>query len=94
MDKNVDLEGLKIRYGRIFVASADGKVAYFRKPTRKELSYALTLQNKPLEMTEMLLKGCFVGGDEEFITADEYMLGCGGLVEKMVEVKNVELGEL
>jgi len=95
---------LKEKYGRVFTASADytdeetGEkrtiTAYFRKPNRKELGYALTLQAKPLEMTEMIIKECFVGGDKEMITIDEYMFGCAGIVEKLLEVKNVELGEL
>lgn len=42
-------------------------MGYFRKPTRKELSYAMTLREKPLEMTERVatlaeVVGASVGG--------------------------------
>lgn len=90
----INIENLKKEYGRIFTASADGMTAYFRKPNRKELSYALTLQNKPLEMTEVLLKQCFIAGDNAMIEKTEYLLGCAPIAEKLLEVKQVELGEL
>lgn len=84
----------KEMYGRVFSVEADGFTAYFRKPNRKELRYMLAMQNKPVEATEHLLNSCFLGGDRVFLTDTEYMLGCDKLVEKLVEVKTVELGEL
>lgn len=84
----------KKEYGKVFTAEADGKKAYYRKPTRKELSYAMTLQNQPLDMTEMLLKNCFLGGDSQMHEDTDYLLGCSGeLVERMVQIKKVEVGE-
>ncbi len=85
---------LKQQHGTIFTAKADGKEAFFRKPTRKDLSYALTLRDKPLEMTEVLLKNCFIEGDRCFVEETDYLLGCSALVEQMIEVKNVEVGKL
>ena len=84
----------KEKHGKIFTTTADGHIGYFRKPNRKELGYALSLQNKPLEMTEMLLKQCFVGGSRVFMDETEYMLGCDKLIEKLVSVKTAEVGEL
>ena len=88
------IEAWKKQHGRLFSTTADGHVGYFRKPNRKELSYALSLQSKPLEMTEMLLKQCFVGGSNVFVDDTEYMLGCDGLIEKLVNVKMADVGEL
>lgn len=84
----------KEQHGRVFSVNSDGHTAYFRKPTRKELSYMLAMQGKPVEATEHLLSCCFLGGDRVFLTDTEYMMGCDKLVEKLVEVKTVELGEL
>lgn len=97
MNKNeitpAQIEAWKKEHGRIFVAQADGKKGYYRKPTRKDLSYAMTLQDKPLEMSEMLLKQCFLGGDP--IHQDtECLLGSDKLVEQLLQVKQVEVGEL
>ena len=91
MDK---IEQLKHQHGDLFVARADGKEAYFRKPSRKDLSYALTMRDKPLEMTELLLKNTFVDGDRCFVEDSAYLLGCSALVEQMIEVKNVEVEKL
>ena len=81
------VEQWKKEHGKVFVAEADGKKAYYRKPTRKDLSYALTLQDQPL-------KNCFLGGDAIMHEDMDYLLGCSGeLVERMVKVKKVEVGE-
>lgn len=88
------VEQWKKEHGKVFVAEADGKKAYYRKPTRKDLSYALTLQDQPLDMSETLLKNCFLGGDAIMHEDTDYLLGCSGeLVERMVKVKKVEVGE-
>lgn len=99
MNKNevtaAQIEQWKKEHGKVFVAEADGHKAYYRKPTRKDLSYAMTLQNQPLEMTETLLKSCFLGGDSIMHEETDYLLGCSGeLVEKMINIKKVEVGEV
>lgn len=88
------VEQWKKEHGKVFVASADGHKAYYRKPTRKDLSYAMTLQSQPLEMTEALLKNCFLGGDSVMHEETDYLLGCSGeLTERMITIKKVEVGE-
>ncbi len=87
------IEQWKKQHGRVFTTAADGMKAYFRKPTRKELSYAMAMQNKPLEMTEHIVKSCFLGGDRRLVDEVEYLLGSDKLVEKLLEFKTVELGE-
>lgn len=89
-----EIEAWKREYGRVFSTTADGHVAYFRKPNRKELSYVLSLRDKPLEMTETLMRQCFVGGSRIFIDDVEYMLGCDALIERLVNMKMAEVGEL
>ena len=89
------VEQWKKQHGKVFVASADGHKAYYRKPTRKDLSYALTLQNQPLDMTETLLKNCFLGGDSIMHEDTDYLLGCSGeLTDRMINIKKVEVGEV
>lgn len=97
MEKNevtaAQVEQWKKDHGRVFVAKSGDKKAWYRKPTRKDLSYAMTLQNQSLEMSEMLLKQCFLGGDAVMHEDTDYLLGCGDLVDLMMAVKNVEVGE-
>lgn len=87
------VEQWKKEHGKLFEVKADGKTAFYRKPTRKDLSYALTLKSQPLDMDEALLKNCFLGG-EPFHEDLDYLLGMDGLVDKMLIVKKVEVGEV
>lgn len=89
-----EIEAWKSKHGKIFYACADNHIAYFRKPTRKELSYAMRLKDDELAMTEMILKECYVGGSEIFYQNVEFMLGASGLVDKLLSVKSAEVGEL
>ena len=90
----IQIESWKKEHGDVFYAEADGRKAYFRKPSRKDLSYAMTLRDRPLEMTETLLRNTFLGGDTIFLEDTAHMLGCSALVEQMVQVKEVEVGKL
>ncbi len=89
----VQIEAWKKEHGRVFSAENEGRKGYYRKPTRKDLSYAMTLQDKPLEMSETLLRQCFLGGDA-LHEDTECLLGCDKLVEQLIQVKKVEVGEL
>lgn len=83
----------KKEHGKVFVAKGNGKIAYYRKPSRKDLSYAMTLKDQPLDMYETLLRNCFLGGDAIMHEDMDYLLGSVGLAEKMISVKSVEVGE-
>lgn len=86
----------KEKHGDVFKIKADnGKEAFLRKPTRKELSYAMTLaQSNPLGFAETILKNCWLAGDEELRTDDAYFLGVSGQLDSLMEVKAVELKKL
>lgn len=88
------IEAWKKRHGSIYTATAENHIAYFRKPTRKELSYAMRLQDDSLAMTETVLKQCYLGGSTVFYEEVEFMLGAAGLIEKLVVAKKAEVGEL
>ena len=88
------IEQWKKEHGDVFYTSADGYKAYFRKPNRKELSYAMALQDDPLKMTEVMLRSCFLGGDTIFFENVEYLLGCSALADALIQIKQVEVGKL
>lgn len=91
---NEQINAWKRDHGKVYVAKTEGLVGYFRKPTRKELSYAMTLREKPLEMTELVLRSCWLGGDEGMLEDNDCLLGCDKLVERLLHVKELEVGEL
>ncbi|GAB3734930.1 hypothetical protein [Spirosoma lituiforme] len=46
----------------------EGKTAYLRKPTDKELSFAMSKLPVMLDAGKVLVKSCWLGGDEEIKT--------------------------
>lgn len=70
------IEAWKKSFNSVFkYQTNDGKTAYFRSPTRKEIEAAQTVQNKPIQSNEILAKAVFLGGDEEIINEDKYFFG-------------------
>lgn len=85
----------KGKYGSVFALTVEGKTAYLRKPDRKTLSYASTVgQTDPMKFNEVLLKGCWLGGDEEIRTDDELFLSASGKLGELIQVKEAELKKL
>lgn len=86
----------KAKHGDIFkIEFEDGKEGYVRKPTRKELSYAMTkVQSNPLGFAEVILQNCWLGGHEEVRTNDAYFLGASSQLDALMEVKAAELKKL
>lgn len=85
----------KKKYGVVFQLDVDGKTAYLRKPDRKTLSYASTVgQSDPLKFNEVLLKGCWIDGDEEIRTDDDLFLAASGKLGELIQVKEAELKKL
>ncbi len=84
----------KEQHGEIYSTIAEGHVAYFRTPNRKEVSYAMGLQNDPMKMTEFLLKECRIGGSDVFEKEVSFMLGAAPLLEKLITVKQTEIAKL
>jgi len=73
----------------------DGKEAFLKKPDRKIMSYAMTkMQSNPLGYAEVILNQCFLGGDEEVKTNDDYFFGAAAQLEQMIEAKNASLKKL
>lgn len=71
------------------------KIAYLRKPTRQELSYASTAgANDPLKFNDSILKSCWLGGDEEIKTNDTLFLGICPLLDEICAFEKFELEKL
>lgn len=90
------IKSWKAQYGEISQFKCEDKVAYFKKPDRKALSYATTAggSKDPFKFNEIILNNCFIGGDKEVIENDEYFLTINGFVSNLIEVKTYELVKL
>ncbi len=75
--------------------TADGKVAYFRSPERKEIEAANSVgSSKPIESNAILAKAVFLGGDEEILTVNKYFFGFSEHLKTVIKKVEGELTEL
>lgn len=78
--------------GTAYTIEIDGKKCFLKKPSRHTYAKVIPMMtpmfgNEPNLMgaAEIILSECFIGGDQEFRTEDEYIvpasLQCLGLIE-------------
>lgn len=86
------IAGWKNKYGEVYVVSSEGKTAYLRRPDRKIISAAAVLGGSDnLKQKEVLIRNCWLGGDEALLEEDKYFLGLSTQVDAIIEVAQVEL---
>ena len=83
----------KKKHGEIFKIVVDGKTAFLKKPSRKNLSYAAATKDL-IKYNEIILNACWLAGDEEIKTDDELFLAVSGKLDGLIEVKEAELEKL
>ena len=91
------LKSWKEKYGEVFEISCDDKRAIVRKPSRKDLSFALAGSNQgkdSVKYVEILLKQCWVAGDMEFQTDDDYFFAAVPTLDALSEIKEAEIKKL
>jgi hypothetical protein len=70
------------------------KIGFVRKPTRNELSAAMTLKNDPLGQAEDILRSCWLGGDQDLLDDDDYFQGALMQFQEVMEIKSGEIKKL
>ena len=74
-----EIAALKVKYpGGIYaINNKNGKIAYFKKPSRNEVNcdLALTTRERPLANVEELAKLTFIGGCEDLLNNEDEALG-------------------
>lgn len=70
-------------------------VCYLRRPKRRDLSAATVAgQANPLKFNEVILRQCWLGGDEEIRKDDALFLSASGKIPDLIEVAEAELEKL
>ena len=72
----------------------ENKTGYVRKPTRLELSAALTIKNDPLKQAAEILNDCWLGGDDELLNDEDYSQGALAQFSELMEVRKGEIKKL
>ncbi|MGH2645630.1 MAG: hypothetical protein ACRDE2_16895, partial [Chitinophagaceae bacterium] len=84
---NEQIEEWKRKYGKVFLLKVGDKECHLRMPDRTILGYAtkISMDDKnPLKFNEILLENCWLAGDNEIKTNDQYFLGASAQLEKLL----------
>jgi len=85
----------KEKHGDIYKVTVKDKVCYLKRPTRKAIGYASVAgKDNPLKFNEVILKDCWLGGDEEIQTDDTLFLAASSKLAELIEVEEAELEKL
>jgi len=85
----------KTQHDGIFKIEVDGRTAYLRSPDRKTLSYASNIgSSDPMKFNEILLKNCWLAGDEEIQTNDSLFMSVSSKLAEIIEFKEAKLEKL
>jgi hypothetical protein len=86
---------LKEKYPTLFKLEFEDKVAYLRKPDRATLKAAMSkVLTDPIGFAEVILKNCWLDGDEDVKKNDEYIMGSVGPLNNIVNARTAELVKL
>lgn len=91
------LKSWKEKYGEVFEISCDDKKAVLHKPSRKDLAFAMAGSNQAkdsVKFSELLLKQCWIAGDEEFKDDDNYFFSAVPVLGALSEIKEAEVKKL
>lgn len=85
----------KEKFTDIFEIEVEGKKGYLRSPDRKILSLATVEAGQdPFKFNEIILKNCWLGGDEDIINIEKYSLAAGSKLDKIIEIKEASIKKL
>lgn len=89
----------KKKYGEnaVFQLTVGDKSCILRKPDRKILSFAGTAMGDSkdsMKFNEALLNACWLDGDKEVKTDDDYFLSASNQLANLINIKEAELKKL
>ena len=89
------IDAWKAEHGEIFALKIGDKICYLKTPNRKTLSYAaMAGQKDNMAFNEIILKQCWLGGDEEIQTNDGLFLSASSKLPELIQIKEAELVKL
>ena len=86
----------KKKHDEIYEIGTADKVAYLKKPGRNELSFAskMSADGDPYKWNEAIIETCWLGGDEEIKTNDDYFLAVSKQLTEIVKVQDSYIKKL
>lgn len=86
----------KKKHGDVFLLEFEegNTSALIKKPTRQQVSFAMSLGNDALKKTESLLTQCWIDGDKVIREEAGYLIGAAPMLDEIIEVKTAEVKKL
>lgn len=87
----------KNAYPKVYkLNSKDGKKScYIRKPDFNDVDYATSCSvSSPMSFPKEIIVQCFLGGDEDFKTNVDYIMGVSAVIDEIVKTVEVEVKEV
>lgn len=89
------IQAWKKQYGDVYEITIEDKRCYIRKPDRRVLGLATSVgQKNPMKFNEVILYNCWLAGDEDIKTNDDYFLAAASRLEEVIEIKEAEIKKL
>ena len=72
-----------------------GMACMLAKPSRQVVALAFTkAQTDPLGMSQVIRDNCWIAGDEDLRTNDDYLVSMNTKIDKLIGITTAELKEL
>jgi len=85
----------KEKHGEVYKLTCEDKSCIVKLADRKTLSFASASGTKdPMKFNEMILRGCWLGGDKEILENDNYFISVGQKIAELVQFKKATLEKL
>ncbi|MDA6067995.1 hypothetical protein NJT12_00060 [Flavobacterium sp. AC] len=84
----------KEQYKEIYKLTVEDKACIVKLADRKTLSFASASGKDPMKFNELILKGCWLGGDIEIQTDDNYFISVAAQLAELVKFKTATLEKL
>jgi hypothetical protein len=85
----------KEKHGEVFKLACEDKACIVKVADRKTLSFASASGTKdPMRFNELILKGCWLGGDKEIMEDDKYFISVAQKIAELVQFKTATLEKL
>jgi len=90
-----EIEQYKKEYKEVYLIEVEDKKCFLHPPTRQILDAARAGSKKAdSKFNEILLEGCWLAGNKEMITEDEYFLSASAQLGEIITYKDSSIKKL
>ena len=90
------IDAWKSKHGKVhYIETEDGKEIFLKSPNRATVAMAMSKsRNSPLALVEVIIKNCWLAGDEEVKEDPGYLVGLAEHVDTIIGTKKAKIKNL